>query len=111
MMLKEFDQASNLLHDLLSAAEVRQSLREIVHYRTWLARLLYQQGNLPAALRVLQKAVRISANQGFVRSILDVGDPGHRPAGDPAKGKPTGVGREHDPCPSVRTDQSPQLPA
>ena len=75
MMLKEFDQASNLLHDLLSAAEVRQSLREIVHYRTWLARLLYQQGNLPAALRVLQKAVRISANQGFVRSILDVGDP------------------------------------
>ena len=75
VMLKDFNRAEAQLHSLLSSAEGNQCLRDIVYFRTWLARILYQQGNLPAALRVLQKAVHISADHNFVRSILDVGYP------------------------------------
>jgi tetratricopeptide (TPR) repeat protein len=75
VLLKEYDRAEALLQDLLASAEARHCLREFVHYRAWLARVLYQQGNLNAALRLLQKAVRISAHQNYVRAILDAGEP------------------------------------
>ncbi len=75
VMLKDSEQAEVLLHRLLSSAEKHQCLSDIVYYRSWLARVLYQQGNLHDALRFLQKAVRISAQQNYVRSVIDVGNP------------------------------------
>ena len=75
VVLKEFEQAKALLHNLLPVGENTQYLRDIVHYRAWLAIVLYLEGNLGPALRVLQKAVRISFHQGYIRSLIDVGDP------------------------------------
>jgi LuxR family maltose regulon positive regulatory protein len=75
VILKEHSQAIQLSEKVLEIVNQNQSLRDIVRFRSWLALIYYQSGNFQTALRVLQKAVRISAHQKYIRSILDVGAP------------------------------------
>ena len=75
MAIKELELANILLDKLLAAAEEGQWLMDAVNYRAWLSVILYQQGSLQTALRTLKECVTLARYQGFVQTVMDVGDP------------------------------------
>jgi LuxR family maltose regulon positive regulatory protein len=70
--LKQLNLAKNLVQKLILISEESRLLKEITHYKTWLASILYQQGNLQAALVPLREAVAIGLHQGYIHTIVDV---------------------------------------
>jgi LuxR family maltose regulon positive regulatory protein len=74
VFVKDLDQAKSLVENLLLVAETGQWWMEVAHCQAWLAAILYQQGNLQAAMRALRECIHFAMQQGCARVVLDTSD-------------------------------------
>ena len=73
--LKRLAPAQVLCQRLLANLEAQHRCLCATRVQTWLASIYYQQGELRKAMPLLLRACDVSAREGYVRALLDVGDP------------------------------------
>ncbi len=72
---RSIQEAMGLLERLLKAAEAGGRQGSMIEILVLQALAYHTQGNLPAALKPLQKALRLAEPEGYVRMFVDEGPP------------------------------------
>ncbi|UCD99964.1 MAG: hypothetical protein JSV42_04405 [Chloroflexota bacterium] len=72
---REFDRALQVVENLLGVVKVGQRVRSIIRLLALQAVITYRMGEIEAAVDILEQALDMAKDEGYVRTFLDEGEP------------------------------------
>jgi LuxR family maltose regulon positive regulatory protein len=71
----KYDQALRVIEPILELAKAGQRMRSVLKMLAMQAVIIHSMGETPSALEILEQALNLAEEEGFVRTFLDEGEP------------------------------------